>query len=174
MAGVTRFPEGFFVRGAVGCRANCSVKHSGSPQSCRQRCNMNRRPFSLVLVGAISASLAMVCLPRLQAEDPKPEQEKPEILEAAKAALMATQAEYQFGQADVEDIYAWSRRLMEEEIKHGANKKAALEHVIRMRNLSQRAEALFKHGAKGGTERKYQATRYYHLKAKADAVEPAK
>jgi hypothetical protein len=38
-----------------------------------------------------------------------------------------------------------------------------------MHQLRQKADALFKAGAKGGTEREFHATRYYHLKAKADA-----
>ncbi len=63
---------------------------------------------------------------------------------------------------------------MKLEKAHGTNKKAALDHVKRMQMLSQRAEALFKQGAKGGSENEFHATRYYHLKAKADAVASAK
>jgi hypothetical protein len=133
---------------------------------------MNRKPLSLLLVGAGAAAFVMVCLSHMQAEDPKPAQEKLGLVQAAEGALRATQAEYQSGQASAEDVYTWSRRLMEEELKHGTNQNAARDHVTRMRHLAEQAEALFKQGARGGSERKFQATLYYHLKAQAEALMP--
>jgi hypothetical protein len=126
------------------------------------------------LAAVVSLSMGMVCLSHLRADDPEENQDVPEIVKEAEMAFKCTQAEHQFQQRSVEDLYQWSRRLMEAERASGTNKNAALDHVTRMRQLHEKIEALFKHGVKGGSETDFHATRYYLLEAQAEAVKPAK
>jgi hypothetical protein len=132
---------------------------------------MSSKRFNLAAV--VSLSLGMVCLSRLQADDPAENEDVPEIVNAAQEAFKSAQAEHGFQQANVEDLYQWSRRLMEAEQASGKNKKAVLDHVTRMRDLHARTEALFKTGAKGGSAFRYHATRYYLLEAEAEALKLA-
>jgi hypothetical protein len=132
---------------------------------------MNRKSFRVFVVGTVSTAVAAACLSQLQAEDPKQDQ-TPEIVKAAQDALKATEAEYAAERAKVEDVYTWSRRVMEEELKHGTNPNAAGDHVHRMQKVAQKAEALYRKGSAGGSATKFHATRYYHLKARMEGKVP--
>ncbi len=70
-------------------------------------------------------------------------------------------------QAGVEDIYLWSRRLMEAEEQDGAGNAAVADHVERMRNLHKKVAALRQTGTKGGSERDFYATAYYLVEAES-------
>jgi hypothetical protein len=131
---------------------------------------MGRKRFDVAVI--VSALLGIVCISQLQADDPKATDDIPaEMVKAANSALRATMAQYEFQQSSAEDVYQWSRRLMEAEIADGKNKNdAALDHLKRMRQMYQKAEALFKAGAKGGTENRFHATHYYFLEAQTNAL----
>jgi hypothetical protein len=106
------------------------------------------------------------CASRLRAEADKPGRPKSNLAQAADAALKATEAQYAFQQASVEDVYLWSRRLMEAEMQEGAGNKAIADHVARMQNLHAKVAALFKAGVVGGSEDRFYATAYYLEEAK--------
>jgi hypothetical protein len=130
--------------------------------------------FNLALM--VAALLGFLCISHLQADDPEVKADTAaEMVKAAEGALRGTMAQYEFQQSSVEQVYQWSKRLMKAEIANGKNKsKAALDHVQRMRNVYQKAEALFKNGVKGGSEDKFHATHYYFLEAQANALKKEK
>jgi Skp family chaperone for outer membrane proteins len=133
---------------------------------------MRNARFCAAVAGSALVLLAMACFS--QGDEPQANQDIPEIVKEAEFALRSTDAAYNAGQATVEDMYRWSRRLMEAELANGSNKKAALDHVSRMRDLNTKVEALFKIGAKGGAENHLHATRYYLLEAQTEALKQAK
>jgi hypothetical protein len=134
---------------------------------------MKRNRFKLPAIALVL--LGMVSLSQLQAEDdPQTNQNVPETVDAAKSAFETIAADYALGQASVEDMYQWSRRLMEAELAGGTNKKAVLDHVARMRTLFEKVAGLHKIQVKGGSAREFQSTRYYLLAAQGDALKQAK
>jgi hypothetical protein len=126
------------------------------------------------VAAVVFAALGMACISHLQAEDPEKGQRIPEIVKEAELAFRSTQAQYQFQQATVEDMYRWSRRWMEAELAHETNKKAVFDHLARMRDLNKKVEVLFKIGANGGQADYVHATRYYLLEAEAEVLKQAK
>jgi hypothetical protein len=95
------------------------------------------------------------------------------LAQSAKAALEAATTMYAVGQADAEDVYRWSRRLVDAELQAGAGRKAALQHVARMRQLNVRVEALHRAGVEGGEELRLHATAYYVEEAQLIALQHA-
>jgi hypothetical protein len=104
-----------------------------------------------------------------QSRAEKEQERKPrsKLAEAAAAALIATQAQKEFQQATVDDVYQWSRRLMEAEQQDSEGEAAIKRHLIRMRRLYEKTEALFKKGARGGAANHFHATKYYFLEAES-------
>lgn len=89
------------------------------------------------------------------------------VVEAAKAALTATQAAYETGLASAEEIYRWSRRLMIAELKANPSGRAAVEqHVARMEKLHEHVAARFEAGQTGSVD--LTATVYYLERAKTE------
>ena len=103
-------------------------------------------------------------------QDRKPHN-APEMVETAKSALRSTMAAQLAGRATIEDIYQWSRRLMNAEQLAGIA-SASADHLERMDTLHKKVEALYKTASKGGSEDKYYASKFYLLEAQA--MNPAK
>jgi hypothetical protein len=85
----------------------------------------------------------------------------------AKEALVATEAAYFVNQASLEEIYEWSKRLMDAELLNGVGDDAVSAHLERMREKHRRAEALFQAGARGVSPKDYAAARYYLMEAES-------
>ena len=64
-----------------------------------------------------------------------------QLVETATAAFKAARAEYEVGRGTVEDLYQWSRRIMDAELSNGAG-AAATNHLARMTELNDRVTAL--------------------------------
>lgn len=107
------------------------------------------------------------------ADDTEPNPAKSALVTAAKAALEATQTEYEVGQSSAEEIYVWSKRLMEAELASGADRSSAMQHVTRMKSLFERVATLARVGAAGGEASTVAATTYYFEEAKALAAKAA-
>lgn len=86
----------------------------------------------------------------------------PQMIEAARRALQATEAIIEAGSTSNEDIYRWSRRLAEAQ---GLTKEAVKEHADRMRELHNKVRAKNRAGVNGGEEHLLCATRYYVAEA---------
>jgi hypothetical protein len=106
------------------------------------------------------------CSSQSRADGDKPGRPKSKLAQAADAALKATEAQYMFQQASVEDMHLWSRRLMEAEMQEGAGKEAIADHLGRMQKLHTKVAALYQTGVKGGSEDKFYATAFYLEEAK--------
>ena len=124
-----------------------------------------KRMFLLSAV-FLSICVGWFCVSLSQADEDKAAQPKSKLVLTAEAALEATQAQFQFQQATVEDVYIWSRRLLEAERANGAGQSALTSHVARMANLRKKVAALRMAGAPGGSPDKYFATTFYLLEAK--------
>jgi hypothetical protein len=90
------------------------------------------------------------------------------LAEAAEGAYRATSASYEAGRGTAEDIYLWSKRLMEAQQADGKHPNAKAEHLARMAEFHKKVSALYHTGSKGGDESRYYATMFYVLEAVAD------
>jgi hypothetical protein len=120
----------------------------------------------LALGGLIAAAIFWMGL-QLGAEQSLKLENAAAMVEAAKGALRSTMAAHEAGRATIEDIYQWSRRLMAAEQLAG-KAGAGAAHFERMGTLHEKAAALYKKGAKGGSEEKFYASKFYLLEAQAN------
>lgn len=90
------------------------------------------------------------------------------LADAAEHAYQATEASYNAGRYSAEDLYRWSKRLMEAQQADGKHPNARAEHLARMAQLHKKATALYHTASKGGDEATYYATMFYLLEAGAD------
>lgn len=91
------------------------------------------------------------------------------LADVADRAYKAAVASHDAGRGTVEDIYRWSRRLMEAQQADGKHPNAKAEHLARMVELHGRVGALHRAAvARGGSEENYYATKSYALEAEAD------
>ena len=119
----------------------------------------------IAIGGLIAASVFWMGLQSGADEARKPDNAA-ELVDAAKNTLPATIAANIAGQATIEDVYQWSRHLMEAEQAAG-KAGASADHLQRMENLYQSAEALYQANAKGATVNKALASKFYFLEAQA-------
>ena len=100
----------------------------------------------------------------------KPKADGDELVETARAAYEACLAAYETETVGVEDIYRWSRRLLESRIAATADKQKQREairaHVNSMRTLYRKTKSLFDVAARGGQAERMYATKFYWLEAK--------
>jgi hypothetical protein len=120
----------------------------------------SQRSAKLATAGMMIGACVLMALPT-SAENEEQNPVESTLVAAARAALEATQARFQVGQASADQIYLWSRRLLEAELASGAGRSVALKHVARMRELSDRAIAAERAGAVGGEPIAVAAARYY-------------
>jgi hypothetical protein len=128
---------------------------------------MKNNRFTILGVVGLLTCLGWLCI------SPAPAEEntvgKPTTLaEAAEGAYKATAASYEAGRYTVEDMYRWSKRLMEAQQADGKHPNAKAEHLARMAQLHQKVSALYATGSHGGDEPSYYATMFYVLEARAD------
>lgn len=130
---------------------------------------MRTRPYPVVAIGCLVAAAALLMAFRINADQIRKPQNAPEMVETAKNALRSTMAAQLAGRATIEDIYQWSRRLMDAELVAGTA-TASADHLERMDTLHKKVEALYKTASKGGSEDKYHASKFYLLEAQAMAA----
>jgi hypothetical protein len=119
----------------------------------------------IAIVGLIATAVFWTGLQLGAEQAPKPDNSA-ELVQAAKDTLTATMAASLAGRATIEDVYQWSRRLMAAEQLAG-KASASADHLQRMDNLHQQAEALYQAKAKGSSVNKAHASRFYFLEAQA-------
>ena len=114
------------------------------------------------LSAGLIACISLLLISRSNAD----EEAKPDLslVEAADLAWKSTKAEFAAGQRDVEELYQWSRRLMDAELAAGET-GARKDHLSRMRDLYHQMDARYNAGAELGSERRVAATKYYLLEA---------
>jgi hypothetical protein len=129
---------------------------------------MSRAPFQALAVAVLLAGGSSLWLSKSTAQ----EEQAPELslkAESARQAYQAFDTLYAVGQATPEDVYRWSRRLMEAETEADpANQQPAEDHWNRMRTLQRRIAALNAAGRAGGEEGHLAAANYYVAEAAAD------
>jgi hypothetical protein len=128
---------------------------------------MKNNRFTYVGIAGLLSCMGWLCI------SPAPAEEgivgaPTTIAEAAEAAYRATSASYEAGRGTAEDIYLWSKRLMEAQQADGKHPNAKAEHLARMAQFYQKVSALYATGSKGGDESRYYATMFYLLEARAD------
>jgi hypothetical protein len=89
--------------------------------------------------------------------------------ETARQAYQTYEVMYAADRATPEDLYRWSRRLMEAELEGDpTNNQPAEDHWNRMRALQRQISALNAAGRAGGEEHYMAAANYYVAEAAAD------
>ena len=114
-------------------------------------------------IGLVSV-LTLLGVSHLRAEKGDANQQPSPLAAAAFEAYKCTNAEFNLGQATVEDVYQWSHRLMRAEQADG-KATALADHAERMRGLRDKMEKIFKASIPGVSAFKYHATQYYALEA---------
>ena len=120
-----------------------------------------------LLIAIVAICCCWLCVLQSQADEEQVVKSESKLVKAAEEAFKATQAEYQFMQSSPEDVYQWSRRWMEAEMKDGAGDDAIDRHIARMRELQKKIEALYKTGTRGGSLKNFHAANYYLLDAES-------
>jgi membrane-bound lytic murein transglycosylase len=129
------------------------------------------RTNRLIVVGiaGLLSCFGWLCISPAPAEQGNASAPK-SLAEAAESAYKATVASYEAGKGTVEDIYRWSRRLMEAQQAEGKNPEAKAAHLARMNKLQQKVEARYMTGSVAGEASAYYATKFYVLEAEADKL----
>jgi hypothetical protein len=89
----------------------------------------------------LAALVLMLCLvvgfvAKLNADETAAEVKRAELVTAAKKAYESKEADFKNFRCLADEVYVWSRRLMQAEQLQGTNANAAAEHLTRMRDLN--------------------------------------
>ena len=84
------------------------------------------------------------------------------MVQASQKAYESTLAAYRAGDADIEDVYTWSKRWM-----NADHKSSRVDHLTRMVELHQHVAKLHREDRRGGEATRYYATLYYVAEAQA-------
>ena len=125
--------------------------------------------FAVVGIAGLLSCLGWLCISPAPAEEGIVAPPKT-LAGAAEGAYKATAASYEAGRYTVEDVYRWSKRLMEAQQADGKHFNARTEHLARMAQLHQKVSALYFTASKGGDGASYYATMFYVLEAGADKL----
>jgi hypothetical protein len=128
---------------------------------------MKNNRFTVVGIAGLLSCLGWLCISPAPAEEGIVAPPKT-LAEAAEGAYKATSASYEAGKYAVEDVYRWSKRLMEAQQADGKHPNARTGHLERMAQLHKKVSALYFLASKGGDEASYYATMFYVLQAGAD------
>jgi hypothetical protein len=121
------------------------------------------------LAAFVGAGLLVSGLSWSAAQEEQPQKATSKTAEAAKEAYAAFETMYQVGKATTEDVYVWSRRWMDAELKNDPmNKQAVEDHWKRMRELHMRVATLHRAGVAGGEASTLAAAEYYLAEAAAE------
>ena len=130
---------------------------------------MTRTQFRALAVAAALGIGSALWMSKLAAQEDQPPKPSSKMADSARKAYVAYNVMYGVGQAMPEEIYRWSRRLMEAELKADpTSKEPAKDHWKRMRDLQNRISTLNKVGAVGGEECHAAAAEYYVAEAESD------
>jgi hypothetical protein len=125
--------------------------------------------FATILIAiSMLVGAALVISSHVYADSGNRPRRDSELADAARETYKCTDAEYQAGNATVEDLYRWSLRLMRAEQKDGVA-TAAADHAARMKALHDKIAALHAVGAIGASSKDFNATKFYHLEAESIA-----
>lgn len=122
----------------------------------------------LTVVSVVGSAMALMLfgVSRVSADTDGTRGKQSDITAAAIEAYKATQASFLTNKTTVEDLYRWSKQVMECERADG-NAKAVDEHTKRMEELHGRIEKYRQTGSPQGSEINYYSTKFYLLEAKA-------
>jgi hypothetical protein len=113
---------------------------------------------------------SMLCLvvgivAKLKADETSVETKRAQLVTAAKEAYKATDAAFRLNRCVVDEVYMWSRRLMQSEQLQGTNANAASEHTSRMHELHDYVLDLREKNPQRSLEHICLQTTYYLLEA---------
>jgi hypothetical protein len=122
-----------------------------------------------VVFGAAAFAVCLVCLFNCfsQAQEGKAIKPSPALAQAANEAYKSSLAAYLNGHATCEDVYQWSRRIMDAELASGTPNSAVADHLTRMKDLHEIVTAKFKQGSADTSKPAVDATNFYLLEAEA-------
>ena len=120
------------------------------------------------VAAAVSTMSLVVALAHLRADERAAPDKQAAVVEAARKAYEATDSEFRQFRCVIDEVYVWSKRLLEAEQRHGANANAAADHADRMRKLDTFVLELQKSHPKHVVGNLLLATKYYVLEAEAN------
>lgn len=130
---------------------------------------MTSTRIRILAVFAIAICGASIWHSQSTADEDRATERHTKLVEAARATLERTQESYDTGNANLEDVYRWSRRLMKAELKaNPASPSAVEEHASRMRKLHERVAQQSKFGLVGGNAMALHAAEYYVAEAESN------
>ncbi len=118
-----------------------------------------------VVVFASMLCLIASVVAKLMADEGSVETKRAELVNAAKDAYKATDAAFRMNRCVVDEVYMWSRRLMQAEQLQGTNANAAAEHTSRMHKLHDYVLDLREKNPQRALEHISLQTKYYLLEA---------
>jgi hypothetical protein len=123
----------------------------------------NRRVQLVVFMSMLCLAVGVVV--KLKADQTSVEIKRAELVKAAKDAYDATDAAFKQNRCIIEEVYIWSRRLMQAEQLQGANANAAAEHTQRMNDLRDYVLDLREKNPQRSLEHMLLQAKYYVLEA---------
>jgi hypothetical protein len=121
---------------------------------------MTARRVGWIVAGLLAAGL--IVFPSRAAEEVKEGAINERMVAAAAKALAATQARFEVGRATPEEVYIWSRRVLEAKLY---SPESLMKHLALMQELHERIAAKNKVGGEGGEARFMHASEYYVAEA---------
>jgi hypothetical protein len=125
---------------------------------------MANRRVQLVVCLSILCVVAGVVV-KLKADESSVEIKRTELVKAAKDAYDATDAAFKQNRCIIEEVYIWSRRLMQAEQLQGTNANAAAEHSRRMSDLRDYVLDLKEKNPQRSLQHMYLQSKYYIVEA---------
>ena len=126
---------------------------------------MNARRAVLMVTGLIGVALVVFPIQAEEEEEGRPINQK--MVTAATQALEVTLARYEVGRATPEEVYIWSRRVVEANLY---SFESVAKHLEAMRELHERVVALNQIGGEGGEAHALHASEYYLAEAEGFAA----
>jgi hypothetical protein len=125
---------------------------------------MNAKRLVIVCGAAFISVLTSLAASQLLADKGAAKPIKSPLTEAAWEAYKCTSADSVVGKAGVEDLYRWSKRVMECESVDGF-RTATADHAARMREMHAKYDMLAKAGRPPGSAFALAATEFYLIEA---------
>jgi hypothetical protein len=132
----------------------------------KARCGMLRKSIAGAAIWCVALSAALVFRSVLAADEPQTDEGALALAKAARSAFDATYSQYETDNATAEDVYRWSRRLMETELQGDRKGTAIADHLARMRGLQELVAVRHKKGVSGGENATYHAATYFLTEAR--------
>jgi hypothetical protein len=103
---------------------------------------------------------------KINADETSVDARRAELVTVARKAYESIEADFKQNRVVIDDVYMWSRRLMQAELQQGTSANAAAEHTQRMSNLNDYVLEQMQTNPKWAGRKLHLQSEYYLLDAK--------